>query len=139
MSAILGLDLGSVRIGIAICEGTGVPAVPLTTVVRKHLADDLDAIVRLAGERGAGTIVVGYPLRLDGTSGPAAAKTDRFIKELGSRFAGAIVRVDERLTTAAAQKKLQQLDLSGSKRRARVDALAAVEILNSYLAKVTRG
>lgn len=138
MSAVLGLDLGSVRIGVAICEGAGVPAVPLTTIARKNLADDLAAIARLASERGAETIVVGYPIRLDGTVGPAAAKVDRFVDELGSRFQGLVVRQDERLTTAAAHKKLQQLELSGSKRRERVDSLAAVEILTSYLAQARR-
>jgi putative holliday junction resolvase len=131
VSAVLGLDLGSVRIGVAICEGSGVPAVPLTTLQRKNLADDLGAIIELARERTATTIVVGYPLRLDGTRGPAAAKVDRFIDKLSSRFDGTVVRQDERLTTAAAHKKLQQLDLSGSKRRAHVDTLAAVEILDS--------
>jgi putative Holliday junction resolvase len=135
---MLGLDLGSVRIGVAICEGSGVPAVPLTTLQRKNLADDLSAIIELARERTATTIVVGYPLRLDGTRGPAAAKVDRFIHELSSRFDGTVVRQDERLTTAAAHKKLQQLDLSGSQRRARVDSLAAVEILDSYLSAGSR-
>lgn len=110
------------------------PAVPLTTLVRRSLKHDLAAIVGLAQERGAQTIVVGYPLRLDGTVGPAASKVDRFLDELRACFPGTVVRQDERLTTAAAHKKLQQLELSGSKRRTHVDALAAVEILSSYLA-----
>ncbi|HXW50592.1 MAG TPA: Holliday junction resolvase RuvX [Candidatus Acidoferrales bacterium] len=139
MSAVLALDVGSVRIGVAVCEGAGVPAVPLATLVRGKFADDVAAIVRLAAERNARTLVVGYPIRLDGSVGPAAAKIDRFIAELGAHFDGEIVRQDERLTTASAQKKLRELDLSGSKRRQHVDAVAAVEILNSYLAGTRRG
>ncbi len=138
MSAILGLDFGTVRIGLAICEGSGLPAVPLTTLERHGFAHDLDAIVRIAKERAADTIVVGYPVRLDGARGPAADRVDRFIEELRSRFEGTVARQDERLTTAAAHKKLRDLDVSGSKRRKHVDELAAVEILNVYLAIAQR-
>lgn len=138
MSAILGLDFGTVRIGIAICEGVGLPAVPLTTLERRGFARDLDAIMHITEERGAETIVVGYPLRLDGTRGPAADKVDRFIEELQARFQGSVARQDERMTTAAAHKKLRDLDISGSKRRKHVDELAAVEILSAYLAIAQR-
>lgn len=135
--AILGLDVGSVRIGVAICEGPNLPAVPLTTLARTNKAHDLQTILRLATERGADTIVVGYPLRLDGSIGAAAEKIDRFLQGLRNRFAGQVIAQDERLTTAAAAKKLRDLALSGSKRRSHLDELAAVEILNSYVA--TRG
>lgn len=134
----LGLDLGSVRIGVAICEGPDLPAVPLTTIQRSTKARDLDALVRLVAERGAQTIVIGYPLRLDGSVGPAAEKVDSFVAALRKLFQGTIVTQDERLTTLAAAKKLRDLDLSGSKRRAHVDELAAVEILDSYLASSRR-
>jgi putative holliday junction resolvase len=138
MSAVLALDVGSVRIGVAICEGSNLPAVPLITVIRTKLQEDLVEIIRLAGERHVGTIVVGYPIRLDGTLGQAAKHMDSFIRALRDRFHGEVVRQDERLTTAAAAKKLRDLKLSGSKRRARVDQLAAVEILNSYLSARSR-
>jgi putative holliday junction resolvase len=138
MSAVLALDVGSVRIGVAICEGANLPAVPLTTIVRTKLQNDLAEIVRLAGERRANTIVVGYPIRLDGTLGQATKQMDSFIRALRDRFHGEVVRQDERLTTAAAARRLRDLNLSGSKRRARVDQLAAVEILNSYLATRSR-
>jgi putative Holliday junction resolvase len=138
MSSVLALDVGSVRIGVAICEGAALPAVPLTTIVRSKRERDVDEIVRIAAERRAGTIVVGYPIRLDGTVGPAARQVDGFVHALSRRFHGEIVRQDERLTTAAAAKKLRDLALSGSKRRAHVDELAAVEILNSFLATRSR-
>jgi putative Holliday junction resolvase len=136
--AILGIDLGSVRIGVAICEGAGLPAVPLTTLVHSNNAADIDAVVRLARERGAERIVVGYPIRMDGSAGPAAKKADVFIRKLQARFDGEVVPQDERLTTAAAAKKLQTLATSGSKRRRHIDELAAVEILSSYLARENR-
>ena len=106
---------------------------PLTTLKHSSRSADIDAIVELAKERTAATVVVGYPLRLDGTAGPAAARIDAFVDELRSRFEGTVVTVDERLTTAAAAKRLMAMDRSGSKRRALVDRFAAVEILESYL------
>lgn len=135
--ACIGLDVGSVRIGVAVCAAPGLPAVPLTTITRTNLARDLEAIVKLATDRGARTIVVGMPLQLSGSAGPAAEKIGAFVRKLQEKFAGPIVTVDERLTTAAAEKKLRDLPLSGSKRRRHVDEVAAVEILNSYLATRT--
>jgi putative holliday junction resolvase len=136
MTAIVALDVGYVRIGVAICEHPSLPAVPLTTIVRTKATEDIEKILALARERAAETIVVGYPLRLDGTCGPAAKTIDAFIHSLSERFDGRIIRQDERLTTAAAAKKLRDLPVSGSKRRSHLDELAALEILNSYLASL---
>jgi putative Holliday junction resolvase len=132
--AILAVDVGSVRTGVAIAERVDLPAMPLTTISSIGRKADAEAIAALAVERGARTIVVGYPLRMDGTTGPAAEKVDRFIVALRAAFDGDVVKVDERLTTAAAAKKLIGSELSGSKRRGVVDRLAAVEILESFLA-----
>jgi len=132
--AILGLDVGTVRIGVAICEGDDVPAVPLCTIASSSRDNDVRAIVALAIERKAKTLVVGYPLRLDGSRGPAAEKMDRFIAALQKAFDGVVVTADERLTTAAANRKLLETGLSGGKRRTFVDRLAAVEILDGWLA-----
>lgn len=135
---MLAVDVGSVRLGIAICEGLDLPALPLDTVRHRSRDADVREIADLARLRGAPTIVVGYPLRLDGTVGPAAQRIDRFVEALRSAFEGEVVTVDERLTTAAAAKKLAGSDLSGSKRRTIVDRLAAVEILESYRAAQRR-
>ena len=132
--AVLGLDVGTVRIGVAICEGDGLPAMPLCTIDASSRENDVRAIIALAAERKAATLVVGYPLRLDGSRGPAAEKMDRFIAALRKEFVGAVVTADERLTTAAANRKLLETGLSGGKRRAFVDRLAAVEILDGWLA-----
>lgn len=134
-TAVLGIDYGSVRIGVAICEAPGLPAVPLTTIAHESWAEDIAAIVGLARERDVGRIIVGCPVRLDGTAGAQAHKVGAFIRELQARYEGEVVAQDERFTTAAAAKKLRELPVSGSKRRRHIDELAAVEILNSYLAR----
>ncbi len=136
--AILGVDLGQARIGLAICEAAGLPAVPLATFAHVSRARDIAELVRYAREREAARIVVGLPLRLDGGRGPAAEKASAFAAALRAAFSGDVVEHDERLTTAAANKKLRALDLSGSKRRRYVDQLAAVELLNSYAASLKR-
>lgn len=133
--SILGVDLGSARIGIAICEAPGLPAVPLVTIPHTNRQDDIAAIVSLARERKATRIVVGNPIRLNGTAGPAAQLAGVFMRELQRRFDGEVVAQDERFTTAAAARRLRDIPVSGSKRRRRIDQIAAVEILDAYLAK----
>jgi putative holliday junction resolvase len=135
---ILAIDVGSVRIGVAACAHPDLPALPLTTLAHASREKDVAAIVALAQERGARTIVVGYPLRLDGSRGPAVERMDRFIEALRGAFAGEIVAMDERLTTAAAEAKMRDSNLRASKRRELVDQLAAVEILESYRARLRR-
>ncbi len=136
--SILGVDIGTVRIGLAICEDVSLPAMPLCTIEHTSRAQDIAVIIAIAKERAARMIAVGYPLRLDGTKGKAAEGIDRFIAALSKAFDGEVVKVDERLTTAAATKKLASSELSGSKRRRIVDRLAAVEILESYRAAARR-
>lgn len=132
---VLGLDVGTVRIGVAVSEGEGLPAMPLATIEQPSRARAIGEIVRLAAERNAKTLVVGYPLTLAGERGPAALKMDSFIAELRKAFGGEVTTADERLTSAAANKRLRDTGLSGSKRRRVVDRIAAVEILDGWLAR----
>jgi putative Holliday junction resolvase len=136
--SILGLDVGTVRIGVAISEGDGLPAMPLCTIESVSREKDVRAIVALAAERGARTVVVGYPLNLDGSHGPAAENMDKFVAALRKAFDGAVDTADERMTTAAAHRKLRETGLSGGKRRSFVDRLAAVDILDGWLARQRR-
>jgi putative Holliday junction resolvase len=136
--AVLGLDVGSVRIGVAVSEGENLPAMPLCTIESSSREKDVRAIVALAAERGARTLVVGYPLKLDGSRGPAVEKMDKFVAALRDAFDGVVVTADERLTSAAASRRLLETGLSGSKRRVLVDRLAAVEILDGWLAEQRR-
>ena len=132
--AALGIDVGEARIGVAISEHPDLPAVPLTTIASRSRTADVARIAALARDRGAGIVAVGYPIRLDGTRGPAADKMDRFIEELRRAFDGEVVAVDERLTTAAASKRLRGIEARPSARRRVIDQLAAVEILETYRA-----
>jgi len=133
--AILAVDLGEARIGVAVAERFDLPALPLATIDHTNREADIAALTALALERNAGTFVVGYPLKLDVTRGPAAQRVDRFVEALRNRFAGEVVLVDERLTTAAATKRLALSGVKGGKRRRVIDRVAAVEILESYLAR----
>ena len=136
MAPVLALDVGERRIGVAVGEGGF--AFPVVTIERTNVRDDVRVIVDLARERGAATIVVGDPLTLAGTRALAAEKIDAFVAHLERAFGGTIERIDERLTTAAATKSLIAADVSRAKRKQVVDQLAAVGILETWLARRPR-
>lgn len=133
---VLGLDVGTRRIGVAIGEGTF--AFPHSTLERTNVRDDIERIVAIAHDRGVQVIVVGDPLTMSGERGIASENIDAFVAHLVRRYDGAVERVDERLTTAAAQKALIGADVSRAKRKQVVDQLAAVGILETWLARRKR-
>lgn len=133
--AVIALDVGERRIGIAIADPSGSFALPLEVLERSALDADLAAIVEIAERYGADTIVVGDPVQLSGERGIAAQKIDRFCSALARRYSGSLERVDERLTTAQATRTLIAADLSRAKRKRVVDKLAAALILDTYLAR----
>jgi len=134
--SVMALDIGTRRIGVAVGEGTF--AFPHSTLERTNVRADVERIVALARERGARTIVVGDPLTMRGERALASEQIDAFVAHLARAFDGAIERVDERLTTAAAQKALIGADVSRAKRKQVVDQLAAVGILETWLARRPR-
>ena len=136
MSTAIALDVGTKRIGVAVGEGTF--AFPHSTIERTNVRDDVAAIVALARERGARTIVVGDPLTMSGERALASEQIDAFVAHLARAFDGEIDRVDERLTTAAAQKALIGADVSRAKRKKVIDQLAAVGILETWQARRPR-
>ena len=133
--AVLALDVGSTRIGVAVGDPTGSFALPVTVIERTNLREDLAKITELAESYLATELVVGNPLTLSGERGPAAEKMDRFIEQLGRVFRGTIHRVDERLSTAQATKTLIAADVSRGKRKMVVDKMAAALILETFLAR----
>jgi putative Holliday junction resolvase len=133
---VLGLDVGERRIGVAVGEGSF--AFPHSTIERTNVRDDVAKIVSIASERGARTVVVGDPLTLSGQRALASEKIDAFVVHLARAFDGTIERIDERLTTAAAQRSLIAADVSRAKRKKVVDQLAAVGILETWLARRPR-
>jgi putative Holliday junction resolvase len=131
----LGVDVGSVRVGLAACDPRGSFATPVETVPRdpRH-SRDLDRIAALVEERDAMEVVVGLPRSLSGREGPAAAAARDYAERLARRLATVPVRlVDERLTTVSAQRHLRDTGVRGRKGRAVVDQAAAVMILQSAL------
>lgn len=127
----LGVDPGDARIGVARSDPSGVLATPVETVRRGQ--GDLRRIHRILTEENAFEVVMGLPRSLSGGEGPAAAKTRDFAQRLARRIAPVPVRlVDERLTTVTAEAMLRD-QRKGAKRRAVVDQVAAVVILQQAL------
>ena len=128
----LGIDPGSVRIGVARCDEAGRLASPLATVPRG--AGDLATIGGLARNEDAIEIIVGLPVSLSGREGPAAADAREFAAQLARQVAPVPVRlVDERLTTVIAHDVLRQGGSDARRRRPRVDTAAAALLLQGAL------
>jgi putative Holliday junction resolvase len=135
---ILALDLGEARIGVAISDSLAIAAQPLETIRREGSKKDLRRIDALVREWGAGKIIVGLPLLLSGEEGAKAAEAREFAERLRRRIRGVEVELwDERLTTVEAERTMLAGNVRRSKRRKKVDALAAVLILQSYLDKLS--
>ncbi len=132
---VMALDVGTKRIGVAVADPSGNFALPIAVLERTNIRADLERIGDLAREYEAGEIVVGDPLRLSGERGPASEQIDRFVEQLRKSFNGRIHRVDERLTTAQAQKSLIAADVRRAKRKTIVDKMAAALILETFLAR----
>lgn len=131
---VLALDLGSRRIGVAVSDPKGVLASPVTVVARRgDRAAEHRAIVALVTEHEAERVVVGLPLSLDGSDGPAAVAARAEAVEL-SRAVGVPVELhDERLTTVTANRVLAEQGLDARARRRVVDQVAAAVLLQSWL------
>lgn len=128
----LGIDAGSVRVGVARSDPDGVLATPLTTVRRGR--GDLDIIATLVVEHDAMEVVVGLPRSLSGRLGPAARSVRDFAAAVADRVAPVPVRlVDERLTTVAAGHVLRERGVAGRAQRRVVDQTAAAILLQSAL------
>lgn len=132
---VMGLDLGSVRVGVAVGDtDTGV-ATPLDVVKRRgnDRAADRRAISVLVAEWEVGCVVVGLPLSLDGTDGPAATSARVEVAELAKVVGVPVELHDERLSTVTAHHALREAGVSSRKRRNVVDAMAASVILQDWL------
>lgn len=135
---IIGLDLGSKTIGVAISDITRQIATPIETIARKKFTEDANRLLALAGERKAGLIVLGLPLNMDGSEGPRAQSTRAFARNLAKLTSLPIVFWDERLSTAAVERMLIGADQSRARRAEVVDKLAAAYILQSALDSLRR-
>jgi len=130
---VLGLDVGSRRIGLAVSDLLGITAQGLETLQRRNKRSDLAHLERIIREYEVKEIVVGLPLRMSGAEGTQAEKMQTFAAELGKRFSLPVHLWDERLTSAEANRLLRETDLSIEKRGKAVDRMAAVLILQSWM------
>lgn len=130
---ILALDYGKVRIGAAISDPLGITASSLGCIKIEGKEDALKKIVELVAQRQPSVVVMGIPVDMDGKTGIAAKKARKFARELGENIAVPLETIDERLTTAEAQKLLLSADVSRRRRKEVVDGMAASLILQKYL------
>lgn len=130
---VMGVDLGERRIGVAVSDSLGLTAQGLTVLTRQSPPEDLEALTALAKTHEAERIVVGLPLLMDGTRGPAARRAEAFAQALTRRTGLPVELIDERFTTAQSQRVLLEADVSRRKRKQVVDQLAAQLILQQYL------
>jgi len=126
---ILGLDIGTKRMGVAMSDELGITAQPFETIEASSLA----RIVDIVSEYNVQELVVGLPLNMNGSKGPKAKEAIQFVESLKEKISIPIKMWDERLTTMAVEKELISHDVSRRKRRKSVDKLAAQLILQSYL------
>ena len=135
---LLGVDLGAVRIGLALSDALGFMANPLESLICSGAHEDVKSLTRLIAEREVTRVVIGLPLLMSGEEGAGAAAARRFADRLRKRIraGGEDVVVDmwdERLTTVEAERTLISANVSRRKRRQVVDGLAAVLILQNFL------
>ncbi len=130
---ILGLDVGSKTIGLAVSDPLGITAQGLETIRRKNKRTDLEQLARIVRDYEVSEIVVGYPLRLSGAEGTQSEKMQHFAEELREQFGLPVHLWDERLTSSQANRILREADLSIKKRAGAVDRMAAVLILQNWM------
>lgn len=136
MVRILGIDYGARRIGVALSDEIGLTARGLTVITRRNKRRDIEAIAALVRDCGAEKIVIGYPLRLDGSEGIQCEKVNRFASLLENTLHLPIIRWDETLSTKEAEQILIETGIKKEKRKAIVDRIAAGIILQNYLNSV---
>lgn len=136
----LGVDVGDVRVGVAISDPDGRLAAPLATVPRdqnpgkRTIPSDMSELARLVAEHGTVEIVVGLPMTLAGTEGPAAVQVRSYAERLAEVVAPVPVTLtDERMSTLVATRRLSGRGVRGRRQRKVVDQLAAAEILQGWL------
>jgi putative holliday junction resolvase len=136
---ILGLDVGSRRIGIAVSDALGITAQGLPTLQRRNKRSDLAALEQIIRQYSVKEIVIGLPLRMSGEEGTQADKMQLFAEDLRKKFQLPVHLWDERLTSAEANRLLRETELSIEKRAQAVDRMAAILILQGWMENRSRG
>lgn len=131
---LLSVDYGDVRTGLAVCDKNEMLASPVCVIKDSDRDSLIGRILAVAEERHAEAFVVGLPKNMDGTEGFRAQACREFARELACRSGKEVSLYDERLTTVCAHQALNMTDTRGKKRKAVVDAVSAVMILEDYMA-----
>lgn len=140
---LIGIDLGSITIGLALSDIERRIASPLETIARTKFSADAAKLIAIAEKFDAAGLVIGMPYNMDGSSGPRVQATRAFMRNFGALCARPFITWDERLSTAAVTRALIEQDASRAKRAAVVDKMAAAYILQgaldrlAYLARTT--
>jgi putative Holliday junction resolvase len=130
---VMALDVGKVRIGVALSDPLGYTAQPLLTLWRKSRGEDLRSLLRLIRKHEVARIVVGNPLHMSGDLSPWAAKVQQFAEELRTRSALPVELWDERLSSVAAHEILDEAGHDRRDRKHVIDQVAAVVILRDWM------
>ena len=131
--ALMGLDLGTETIGVAVSDGFQSVASPLETIRRKKFGMDSDRLLDIAARREIKGIVLGLPLNMDGSEGPRCQSTRAFARNLSMKTELPIAFWDERLSTVAAERALLEADTTRKRRGEVIDHVAASYILQGAL------
>jgi len=135
----IGLDVGDRTIGVAVSDPLDITAQGITTIERVGIKKDTGTVIEYIKEYGCDTVVIGLPLKLDGSDSPQTEKVREFRQRLENKLKGSgmnnvkVEFYDERLTTVMAERVLLDADLSRKRRKEVIDKQAAVIILQSYL------
>ena len=135
---LLGLDVGTKTIGMALSDVTRSVATPYDTIRRSKFTADAKAIREVVEKNQVGALVIGLPLNLDGSEGPRAQSTRAFARNLAAHVEVPLVFWDERLSTAAVERHLIEADVSRKRRAELVDRMAAAYILQGALERLRR-
>ena len=131
---VLGVDVGTVRVGVALSDPTGTLASPLETLKRAKNHADLDRLAAMVVEHEVTEVVVGEPVHLSGASGASAADAGNYAQELADRIPDVpVILIDERLSTVTAASHLREGGIDSRKQRSVIDQAAAVVILQQFL------
>ena len=133
MPPILGLDVGDARIGVAVSDAEGRMAFGLDTIQRKDVVLDLRSIARLVREYAADRVIVGLPIKMNKEDSPQTVKVRTLAALLDRQLPVPVELIDERCTTAEAERVLAERNVPVRKRKMLVDRVAAEMILQSYL------
>ena len=133
MKRLLGIDFGEKRIGLAASEPEGDFAVPLQTVTRTSDPQAIRQIMEIALQRDIESFVIGDPLNLDGSRGPASARVSSFARKLAVESGLPVEMTDETLTSVAAEERLREAGIDPRRHPEKIDATAAQILLQQYL------